>query len=445
MLHYRTHARLSAALSLAFCAGALLCGRQALAAPGLDWPQWRGAARDGVWRETGIIEKFSGPQIKAKWRVPLSNGYSGPTVAEGRVYVTDRVTEPKQQERVHCFDWETGKKVWSAAYDCAYKGVSYPNGPRASVTVHDGRAYSLGTMGHLYCFDAVKGTVLWNRDGYNEYKIRMPDWGIAAAPLVEGDLVIVMLGGEPNACLVAFDRKTGKEVWKALPDKATYSAPVIIEQAGKRVLICWTALRIVGLDPQTGKVYWEQPFEAVANIDGITTPVIHKDWLFFASVYEGSLMLRLQKDQLAVTKVWERKGSNARTTDALQTLIATPILKDDYVYGIDYFGELRCLDAKTGDRIWEETSIIPRAMWGSAHLVQNGDKVWIFNERGQLIIAKLSPKGYQEISRAQLIKPTLGQLNQRGGVAWSHPAFAYRHIFIRNDEELLCASLEAQG
>ena len=393
-----------------------------------------------------MVEKLAGPELKVRWRVPVSNGYSGPTVADGRVYVTDRVTEPKEVERVHCFDWQTGKKLWTHEYDCVYKGVSFPNGPRASVTVSDGRAYSLGSMGNLHCFDAAKGTLLWSKDLNSEYKIRMPDWGIAAAPLVEGDLLIDFVGGSGDAALIALDRKTGKEAWRALPDRATYSSPVVIDQAGKRVLVCWTAERLVGLDPQTGKLYWEQPFPARgAPIGIITTPVVHKDWLFVTGSSEGSLMLRLGKEQPTAEKVWARRGQNARNTDALQTLMATPIVRGDAVYGIDFYGELRCLDAKTGDRLWEEKTIMPRAMWATAHLVQNGDRTWIFNEKGQLILARLTPKGYEEIGRAQLIKPTLGQFDQRGGAAWSHPAFANQHVFARNDEELLCASLRADG
>ena len=115
-----------------------------------DWPQWRGPQRDGVWRETGIVQRFDTPRLTPKWRVPIAAGYSGPTVAAGRVYVTDRVTEPEQAERVHCFDAATGKLLWTYSYPCVYRNVSYTAGPRASVTLDEGRAYALGTMGHLH-------------------------------------------------------------------------------------------------------------------------------------------------------------------------------------------------------------------------------------------------------------------------------------------------------
>lgn len=408
-----------------------------------EWPQWRGPGRDGVWNATGLLEKFPGPQLSLRWRVPVSNGYTSPTVAGGRVYLTDRIETPRQQERVRCFDWQTGKELWTHAYDAAYGGIGYPDGPRASVTIHDGRAYALGAVGHFHCLDAATGKVLWSKDLNAEYRIQLPGWGISPAPLIEGDLVILQIGGE-NACLVALDRKTGQERWHALPDRASYSPPIVINQAGKRVLVCWTGDRVVGLDPQSGHLYWEYPFPARTVVIAIPTPVVGGDRLFLTSFYEGSLMLRLLQDRPAVEKIWQRRGQNERNTDALHSIISTPILQGDYVYGVDSYGELRCLDATTGDRIWQSLDAVPQARWATIHFVRNGDRVWMFNERGQLIIARLSPKGYEEISRTQLIKPTLGQLKERGGVVWSHPAFAYGHVFARNDEELVCADLRAK-
>lgn len=428
------------ALPLCF---SLLLGLTGAGALADDWPQWRGVKRDGVWREQGLVEKFAGPELQPVWRVPVSNGYSGPTVANGRVYLTDRVTDPKQLERVHCFDARNGKTLWTHSYDAPYGGVGYPDGPRASVTVHDGRAYSLGALGHLYCFDAAKGKVLWSKDLNSLYQIDLPTWGIASAPLIEGDLVIVQAGGK-DACLVALDRKTGNERWRGISDPASYSAPLVITQAGKRVLVCWTADRVLGLDPQTGKLHWEAPFTRARWPIGVASPVQEGELLFVTSAIDGSLMLRAPKDRLAVERVWLRKGPTENRTDALHSLISTPLMMDGHIYGIDISGELRCLDARTGDRLWESLAPVPKARWAAAHLTQNGDRTWIFNERGELIIAKLSPKGYEEISRARLIRPTMGQLPQRGGVCWAHPAYANRHVFVRNDEELLCANLAAK-
>jgi outer membrane protein assembly factor BamB len=178
---------------------------------------------------------------------------------------------------------------------------------------------------------------------------------------------------------------------------------------------------------------------------GIATPVFQDNHLFVSSFYDGSLLLRVNPGELAVEEIWRRKGPSETDTESLHCCISTPLLQEDYIYGVDSHGELRCLDLKTGDRIWESLEAVPKARWSNIHIVRNGDKVWMFNERGELIICGLSPEGFEEISRTKLIDPTEGQLNQRGGVCWSHPAYAYRHIYIRNDKELICADLSARN
>jgi outer membrane protein assembly factor BamB len=428
-----------------------------LSSPGLadDWPQWRGPNRDGVWRETGIIDKFGDKQltadkrIKLAWQQPVSAGYSGPTVAEGRVFVTDRVADPKQIERIHCFEAASGKKLWTHEYERDYVGVGYPAGPRACVTIAEGRAYALGAMGDLHCLAAADGKVLWKKDLFADYEIKIPIWGVSAAPLIEGDLVILHIGGR-DACIVALDAKTGEQRWTALSDRASYAAPIIIEQAGKRVLVCWTGDNVAGLDPATGKVHWKHSFPPQKMVIGISTPVVEQDRLFVTSFYDGSLMLKLDPDKLAAEKLWKRVGRSERPgdTDALHSIIATPLAEGDHLYGVDSYGELRCLDAKTGDRLWENKTATATARWSNIHMVRQGERVWMFNEAGELIISRLSPKGYEETSRAKLLDPTTEQLRQRRpgyvGVCWSHPAFASKHVFARNDKEIVCASLAAE-
>jgi outer membrane protein assembly factor BamB len=411
---------------------------------GAEWPQWRGPDRDGIWREDGIVETFEGREPSVLWRAQIANGYSGPTVAKGRVYITDRLTSPARLERVHCFDATTGKIIWSYDYPCEYKSVEHEDGPRASVTIDAKRAYSLGTMGHFFCFNAENGNVIWNRNLFTEYKIKMPLWGLSASPLVEGNLVIVQIGGRGGACVVAFDRVTGQEKWRALDDSASYSAPIVIEQAGKRIVVCWTAERLVGLDPLSGALDWQHPYPPGRLSQNIATPVFQNRYLFVSSFFDGSLLLKLDPGKLAVREVWQRKGSSERNTDSLHCCISTPILEGNYIYGVDSYGELRCLDLKTGDRIWESLDAVPKARWSNIHMIRHEDKVWMFNERGELIISKLSPEGFHEISRTRIIEPTKGQLPQRGGVCWAHPAFAYKKIYVRNDNELLCIDLAAK-
>ncbi|MHC4166948.1 MAG: PQQ-binding-like beta-propeller repeat protein [Planctomycetota bacterium] len=406
-----------------------------------DWAQWRGSGRDSVWREKGIVKDLD--DIEVLWRTEISNGYSGPTVADGRVYITDRVKEPDQVERVHCFNADDGTPVWSHTYECRYVKVDYSDGPRASVTIDAGRAYALGAMGHLFCFDAEKGDIHWSKDLKSVYDIKIPIWGISAAPLVEDGLVILHIGGD-NACLVALDRVTGAEKWRALSDRASYSAPTIIEQAGKRVLVCWTGDSVSGLDPATGKLHWQHPFKPKRMVLNIATPVFENGYLFVSGFYDGSLLLRVAPDNLSVEKVWRRRGESERNTDSLHCCISTPIIQGDHIYGVDSYGQFRCLDLLTGDRVWESLRPVPSDRWSNIHMVRHEDKVWMFNERGELIISKLSPKGFEEISRAKIIEPTEGQLTKKRPVCWSHPAFANKRIYARNDDELICVDLAAK-
>jgi outer membrane protein assembly factor BamB len=408
-----------------------------------DWPQWRGPQRDGVWRETGIVEKFSSSELKPQWRVEIGSGYCGPTVAKGRVYLMDLVVRPTTSERVHCFDEKTGNSLWSYQYECAYGRVQYPAGPRASVTIHDGKAYALGSTGRMHAFDAEGGTILWHKDLDQEYTIDLPNWGITAAPLIVENLVILHIGGR-GACVIALNKDSGNEVWRALNDPAQYTAPILVQQAGQSVVIVWTGGSVAGLAAPTGQVLWRYEWRPRKMPIGVATPVVEKDRVFFTSFYDGSLLLRLRQDKPDFEKLWQIAGRDERNTEALHSIIATPVFENGYIYGVDSYGELRCLDAADGHRVWEDTTAVPTARWSTIHFVKNGDRYFLFNERGELIIARLSPKGYDEISRAKMLEPTEEQLRQRGGVCWSHPAFANKHIFARNDKELISVNLAAE-
>lgn len=405
-----------------------------------EWPDWRGENRDAVWSESGVVEKFKAATIEKKWSVPIGPGYSGPTVAHGKVYVTDRPEKASgtDVERILCFDAQTGEQFWEYEYECEYVGVGYPAGPRASVVINDRKAYALGTMGDLHCLDADKGHVVWSRDLNTEYEINMPIWGIASTPLVVDDKIIVQVSGSDNACVVAFDKNTGKEIWRNLDDRAGYSAPILIEKNGNRVIVNWTEHSLSGLNPDNGEIYWRFPWKTGSGMS-ISTPVLSKDHIFVSAFYSGSLLVKLGDDYKTAEKVWQRAGENERNTDALHCVMNTPVIIGDYIYGVDSYGELRCLEMATGDRVWGDQTAVKRGRWANIHFIRKGEKIWMFNEQGELIISELSPEGFNEISRAKLIEPTKKQLPR--GVTWSHPAFANRHIFIRNDKELLCADL----
>lgn len=406
-----------------------------------DWPDWRGSGRDAVWDAPGIVDEFDRDLIEAKWSVDIGPGYSGPTVAKGKVYVTDRQERPDKQERVLCFDERTGEELWVHSYECDYGSVGYPAGPRASVVIHGGKAYSLGTVGHLFCFDAGTGKVLWQKDLNSEYELDMPIWGMASTPLIVDDLIIVHVSGSDNACVVAFNKDNGKEIWRNLDDRAGYSAPILIEKNGVRVVVNWTEHSLSGLDPESGEIRWRIPWNTGMGMS-ISTPVLYRDHIFVSAFYSGSLLVKLGEDYTSAEKVWQREGESESNTDALHCVMNTPVIMDDFIYGVDSYGELRCLEFATGDRVWEDLTAVRKDRWANIHFIQKGERTWMFNEHGELLITELSPEGFREISRAKLIEPTRKQLGR--GVTWSHPAFANGHVFIRNDERLLCADLSVK-
>ena len=419
-----------------------------------DWPQWLGPNRDAIWREDGIIEKFptNGPPVR--WRARIGGGYAGPSVANGRVYVADRQlataagkpSDPSDHslirslERVLCLSEADGTLLWEYEYECPYT-ISYPAGPRVAPMISAGKVYTLGAEGNLFCLNATDGEVLWSRDFKKEFGIKAPVWGFAGHPLLDGNRLICLVGG-PGSTAVTFDKDTGKEIWRALSaGEPGYASPVIYKAGGKRQLILWHPEAANSLDPDTGQVYWSVPFRSRTGMS-IATPRKMGDLLFFTTFYSGSLMLRLDSAKPAATPGWRTLKDSEKDTTHLNAVMCTPFLEEGFIYGVCSYGQLRCLQTDTGKRVWETfqaTTSGEAVRWANAFIVKNRDRFFLFNEKGDLIIAKLSPRGYEEISRAHLLEPT-GTAAGRA-VLWSHPAFANRHVYARNDKEIICVDL----
>lgn len=428
-----------------------------------DWPEWLGPHRDGVWREAGLVDKFPKGGPKVLWRKDLGTGYSGPAVADGRVYVMDRI-RPKDAEgkparptragipgteRTLCLRASDGKLLWKDEYDCPYT-ISYPSGPRTTPLVRDRRVYTLGAMGHLRCLDAATGEVRWAKNLLKEYKLDSPPvWGYAGHPLLDGDRLICLVGGEGRA-VVAFHKDTSKPIWQALAtEEIGYSPPVLIRAGGKRQLIIWLSESINGLDPATGRKYWSLPYPASGKPQrpavNILTVQHQGDLLFLSTYYHGPMMLKLASDKPAAKVLWEGKSKNLRNPEALHVLMAAPVLKDGHIYGVGAYGDLRCIRADTGKELWRTFAATTgkKADCATAFLVPQGDRFVICNDQGDLILAKLTPKGYDEIDRAHILEPNHQAFGRM--VVWSHPAFAGRCVFARNDKEMVCLSLAAHG
>ena len=422
-----------------------------------EWPQWLGPQRDGVWRETGIIRKFPEGGPKVRWRTPIGGGYSGPAVANGKVYLMDRklaggADNPQNafrrgtipgSERVLCLNEADGKIIWQHEYECPYD-ISYAGGPRVTPLVSGGKVYTVGAMGNLFCLDAQDGKVIWSHDYKTEYHARIPVWGSAGHPLLDGDKLICIVGGDGSVAM-AFDKNTGKELWRALSAREPgYCPPTLINAGGAKQLIIWHPQAVNSLDPETGKVHWSHPWEVRSGLC-IATPRQSGDLLLLSSFYTSSKCFRLNGSQPDATLAWEGKSFSEMKTDTLHSLMSTPFIEDGYIYGVCSYGQLRCLKLQTGERVWETLAATTGGepvRWANAFIIKNGDRFFLANEKGDLIIAKLTPKGYDEISRTHLLDPT--SPDPRRLVVWSHPAFANKCVYARNDREIVCASLAAE-
>ena len=228
-----------------------------------DWPQWRGIDRAAVWHETGIVERFAEDGLIVKWRTPVRAGFAGPAVADGRVFVLDYQETPGSRtmdghERLVALDEETGAVLWTREWPATYRNIVpvFATGPQATPTVDGDRVYILGAAGMLSCFDTATGDPIWQSDTVADYRVTVPVYGVAHSPLVEGELLITLLGGEPDAMVVAFDKATGAEAWRAIEtnSEAGYSSPIVVTAGGVRQLIVWHPAGVTSLDPATGRI-----------------------------------------------------------------------------------------------------------------------------------------------------------------------------------------------
>jgi len=413
------------------------------------WPQWMGPKRDNVWREEGLIEKFPQGGPRVVWRQPVAGGYAGPAVVGDKVYVTDYVTDDNVKvdnfdrkeftgiERVLCLNEATGKEIWHHEYPVKYT-ISYPAGPRCTPIIDGDRLYTLGAEGNLICFKAATGDIIWQKDLPKEYKTKTAMWGYASHPLIDGEKFICIAGGDGTHA-IALDKTTGAEIWHSskAPEQG-YSPPTIVKVGDKRQLLLARPSALSAVDPETGREYWSVPYDATSG-SVIMSPVKFANYIYLGGYAKKSLLVEVADDGSKADVVWRDKAQHG-----ISPINVQPFVTEEAMYGFDQNGTLYCVELPSGKRLWETTKPVSDrpASNATAFIVrqgEKGDRYWLFNDSGDLIIARLSLKGYEEIDRAHLIEPTNTAFGRE--VVWCMPAFANKRMYVRNDSECICVEL----
>ena len=421
-----------------------------------DWTQWSGNTRDGAWNEDGILSKFPEGGLKPTWKVSIGSGYAAPVVADGRVFVMDfrpkdGTTTLEAIESMICLDEKTGDEIWAYKWPTHYRRQmqSYATGPRAAPLVDGDAVYAIGATGRVFCFDVKTGNVKWEHDALEAFGAKVPVFGVSAGPIAWKDTVIFPCGGS-DGLLRALDKQTGKEVWKAIAENydLPYSSPELFSMDGRTYLVQWSKEHLTGLDPNNGQQIWSVPFNARSNM-AIGRPVQVGNRILISGFYDGSMLVEVREGEASV--VWKNGGSGERPnqTASLHAVMTTPIVEGSHFYGTCSYGELRGLSLNDGERLWENKELTRQGRWGSMFWVKNGDRYFVNNDLGELLIMKFTPDGPQVIDRTQLIDPDTqcGYGPRRfanANVNWVHPAYANRHVIIRNDSEIRRVSLAAE-
>jgi outer membrane protein assembly factor BamB len=418
-----------------------------------DWPQWRGPDRAGLWQTATLPTHLAPEHLTTVWSADAAPGYSGPTVLGDLVVIADRPGDAPDswQERWRGLDRNDGTTRWTFSQPVDYSSLSYPAGPRASVTLHDGVGYALGAAGALHALDLASGEPRWSLDLVTDFDLALPVWGFASHPLLHNDLVIIQAGDT-----LAFHQDTGKLAWRSPGRRASYSSPVLHRSPdGAEAILIWAGEEFLVLDPTSGDRLAQldlppakdwvsniiEPLPGPTAPDG-TTP------LFLSSFFEGTRLLHLAHRDATwqLDLAWERVGASERRTEALHILMSPPIWPEasETIYGFDNYGHFRAISSRDGDRLWEATPM-DEARNATAFPVRHPatGQLWIFTEQGDLIQATITPESYTELGRAHLIEPTteVGG-GRRYPVIWSHPAFAANSLFPRSDTQILRIDLK---
>ena len=396
------------------------CSRAAYAS---DWPQFLGPTRNGISpdAQTNAWPKNGPPTV---WQKKVGQGFSGPVVSSKKLILFHRVED---KESVECLDALTGSSLWTFAYPTMYRDdFGFDEGPRATPAIADGRIYTYGAEGVLNCLDFSTGKKVWAVNAKTEFHAAKGFFGIACSPLVEGNSVLLIVGGRDGAGIVVFDKTNGKILWKTSNDEASYASPVTATIAGRRYALFLTRAELVAAEPANGKTLFQFPFRPAINSSvSAATPLVISDMVFLSASYgAGAALLKIDGNDCR--KIWQSDQS-------LSAHYATPVHHDGYLYGINGRTDpgfeppasLCCIELKTGKIAWEQPA------FGAATIILAGDELLILTERGELMRAPASATGFKPSARAQIL-PTQVR---------AHAALADGLFYARSKDKLVCVRI----
>ena len=390
-------------------------------APAEDWPQILGPRRDGTYRGGDLAEGWAAEGPPVVWKKSVGHGFSGPAVTRGRLILFHRLGD---KETVDCLDASTGEKRWTFDYPTSYHdSFGFDDGPRATPTIADGRIYTHGAEGKIHCLDLEKGTSLWEFDARAQLGAAEGYFGLACSPLVEGNRVLLNIGGKDGAGVIGLEKSSGKLSWKATSDEASYSSPVAATIGGKRLALFFTRAGLVGIDPVAGPIQFEFPWKTrIRASANSVTPLIQGDLVFVSACYgAGAALVRIKGRQTET--VWSGDES-------LSNHYATSVLHGGFLYGFHGRQEegpsLRCVELETGKVKWSKDR------FGAGSLLEADGKLLILTEEGKLVIAPARPEGFEPTASAQILPE---------GVARALPGLADGRLYARNESLLVCIDL----
>ncbi|MDH4064239.1 MAG: PQQ-like beta-propeller repeat protein [Acidobacteriota bacterium] len=385
----------------------------------VDWPQLLGPTRNGIYTGPPLLEQWpaSGPHVV--WKTAVGQGLSGPVVAGGQVILFHRMDD---REVVEALDPATGATRWRYDYPTTYRDdFGFDEGPRAVPVVADGVVYTFGAQGQLHAVDLAKGTRVWSEDTMRRFQVPKAFFGQAGSPLVVGGRVIANVGGA-EAGIVAFEAKSGRVLWTATKDGASYSSGVSAVVDGHPTAIFLTRNGVVGVDPDSGGVRFEQPWRSrsAASVNA-ASPLIVGDLMFISAEYgPGAAVFQLGASTLG--RVWA-------SDEVLSTHYATSVHRDGVLYGYhgrqEFGPSLRAVELRTGKVLWS----VDRFRAGSILLA--GPRLLIARESGELVLAEASREGFKPLAQARVLPATVRGL----------PAVDDGHVYLRNEDTLICLDL----